>query len=561
MEQTRNTLKEFFETGDKPTQSQFADLIDSMFSLLDDGSAKARDLLQALTNLSRLKKSAVRGADFALNMRVEGDVFSPFFQVNQMSNILKGDIWIYNEGASPVPAGVDIADGDWVMALQDEINLPFDFTNTGQWKIIHFVEPYNPSNHADFIGIHDGEHTSSAYDILTNPGDTIRLESRLALSEAFSKIQWNIFSLIPTNESFAVNKRDAEVVINDEGAYNVQLRVFKIDGTEIVSKQVDGFINVQDTSLYYVEFLATDYNDDPVQDVKITFDGAQKLTGPDGRAQFANIESGTYYYSVQKNGFTSLGPIELVVSDNVSDHPVDMVLEPYIENEEITGISQVGQTVRAEYDFLPAGYEGATEIKWWVEDEEGTQIVAPVTKVKGTDPDYNEYLIPEAAAGYILKAEIKAYDVQSNTNANMLKTPFMNVDAVNVPASLGYRTVAQGDTITEDIIKGITTPDQQAILDKTLNGDYPMEVDAMWRTLFPSRVGTVDHLWMAIPVKDTAQQYAYWQNINNPFVGGGLTWDDVQTVTVTYQGVDYQYQVFIMSGEVIDARFGVNPVN
>ena len=35
---TREDLKEFFETGDKPTQAQFADLIDSLFTLIDNNT-------------------------------------------------------------------------------------------------------------------------------------------------------------------------------------------------------------------------------------------------------------------------------------------------------------------------------------------------------------------------------------------------------------------------------------------------------------------------------------------------------------------------------------------
>ena len=34
--QTKDILKSYFETGDKPTQQQFADLIDSMFNKTDD---------------------------------------------------------------------------------------------------------------------------------------------------------------------------------------------------------------------------------------------------------------------------------------------------------------------------------------------------------------------------------------------------------------------------------------------------------------------------------------------------------------------------------------------
>ena len=34
---TRTELKTFFETGDKPTQAQFVDLIDSLINIIDDG--------------------------------------------------------------------------------------------------------------------------------------------------------------------------------------------------------------------------------------------------------------------------------------------------------------------------------------------------------------------------------------------------------------------------------------------------------------------------------------------------------------------------------------------
>lgn len=35
-QQTKTTLKSYFETGDKPTQEQFADLIDSLSGTLQD---------------------------------------------------------------------------------------------------------------------------------------------------------------------------------------------------------------------------------------------------------------------------------------------------------------------------------------------------------------------------------------------------------------------------------------------------------------------------------------------------------------------------------------------
>lgn len=46
---SRTALKAFFERGDKPTQTQFSDLIDSMYNETDDGSAGMPYTLAVLT--------------------------------------------------------------------------------------------------------------------------------------------------------------------------------------------------------------------------------------------------------------------------------------------------------------------------------------------------------------------------------------------------------------------------------------------------------------------------------------------------------------------------------
>lgn len=139
-EQTRTILKSWFETGDKPTEQQFADLIDSMLNLQDDGGAKVRQLLEVLTGLSRLKKSAVRGADFALNRRGRGDITSATFQSGFMVNVLRGDYWIRTEGETPSEAD-PIAVGDWIVALVDNAQPQLTleaYVNSVEWEVIHF---------------------------------------------------------------------------------------------------------------------------------------------------------------------------------------------------------------------------------------------------------------------------------------------------------------------------------------------------------------------------------------------------------------------------------------
>lgn len=46
--QTKTTLKSYFNTGDKPTEAQFADLIDSCYSLFEDGYELCTNLPSAM---------------------------------------------------------------------------------------------------------------------------------------------------------------------------------------------------------------------------------------------------------------------------------------------------------------------------------------------------------------------------------------------------------------------------------------------------------------------------------------------------------------------------------
>jgi hypothetical protein len=82
MQRNRNTLKQWFETGDFPTQEQFADLIDSMFNHIDDDvqindiqglidvlneKASTADLQNIITNSSS-KQEIIMNADGPYNL-------------------------------------------------------------------------------------------------------------------------------------------------------------------------------------------------------------------------------------------------------------------------------------------------------------------------------------------------------------------------------------------------------------------------------------------------------------------------------------------------------------
>lgn len=72
---SRADLKLFFETGDKPTQAQFADLIDSLLSLIDDSNLADLIKIKSATD----GKIEVIFSDSFWQLTTDGGVFSESF--------------------------------------------------------------------------------------------------------------------------------------------------------------------------------------------------------------------------------------------------------------------------------------------------------------------------------------------------------------------------------------------------------------------------------------------------------------------------------------------------
>lgn len=140
-QKNRTTLKGYFNTGDKPTEAQFADLIDSFLNLLEDPDVAMdaddiRDALETLTGINRLDKDAVFGAEDALNWRGTNDVYSVSYQTINMINVKKGDFWMYNGEGTPDPSD-PMAAMDVVIAIKDAPS-GFTYTDDENWHIVRW---------------------------------------------------------------------------------------------------------------------------------------------------------------------------------------------------------------------------------------------------------------------------------------------------------------------------------------------------------------------------------------------------------------------------------------
>jgi hypothetical protein len=122
------------------------------------------------------------------------------------------------------------------------------------------------------------------------------------------------------------------------------------------------------------------------------------------------------------------------------------------------------------------------------------------------------------------------------------------------PIYLGYRTQAQGDTIDEDIIAGVTDPDQHMQLSIPNHYNFPNIVDVRWKTLF----GDMDefgiyHMWIAIPSSVQNIDYLYRQNFD--FIISKGTFDEIGSrFSVS------EYKVYRLDPtSPVNLRLGVNP--
>ncbi|MCP6727557.1 MAG: hypothetical protein KJI69_06115 [Patescibacteria group bacterium] len=90
MADSRAILKAFFETGDVPTQAQFAALIDSLLSLEDDSNLKNGIKIKSQTG----GKLQIQISDTDLIITSDGDTFNDkFFSIGSLgSNLIKANL-------------------------------------------------------------------------------------------------------------------------------------------------------------------------------------------------------------------------------------------------------------------------------------------------------------------------------------------------------------------------------------------------------------------------------------------------------------------------------------
>jgi len=226
--ETRQTLKNFFKTGDKPTQAQFAALIDSLFNINDDSGRMVRDLLYTIHGNDRLVKSSVRGADFALNLRGIGDLYDASFRAD-LNNILIGDTWIMGATASPIEGDTaDLKPYDWVIARQNNASIS-NFGDPDKWYVVRIGTILTPK---EFMLI---SNSGSTINLNGKPSDKLKFEHKTSPG-----------TIIINSFGTGVNgmQKKLWIELKNDSAYKVQINSTSLGSSGIFIPGITGSGNV-----------------------------------------------------------------------------------------------------------------------------------------------------------------------------------------------------------------------------------------------------------------------------------------------------------------------------
>lgn len=92
-----------------------------------------RNALQTLLQGNRLNKSAILGADFALNFQAKYDMSQYASLTTNFPNVQKGDFWI----ADGIGGEFGVQNGDWVIALLNDATFENEY-QSDEWMILSF---------------------------------------------------------------------------------------------------------------------------------------------------------------------------------------------------------------------------------------------------------------------------------------------------------------------------------------------------------------------------------------------------------------------------------------
>jgi len=134
---------------------------------------------------------------------------------------------------------------------------------------------------------------------------------------------------------------------------------------------------------------------------------------------------------------------------------------------------------------------------------------------------------------------VATFVLESYNTKNIMVTVSSNLtievwmDAIQTPLVIEYPPIyigylikdSQGETLTEDIITGVTYPTQSKYIDPLVNQpNLPEQINVIWKNSFGEMDPFIFHtLFLAFPQEINEDVFAYYQNMDSPIVKGLLS--------------------------------------
>lgn len=273
---TRQTLKTFFETGDKPTQEEFSDFLDTALLCTED---------------------------YAFVKRGEGDIYSPQYQ-ETMTNIFKGNCWKYKKLSPAPPFDGEVPNLSYVIA---KVNNPytFNYNDSLNWEIISFSETIPTlESTADFIAFYEEFEKLEPFQITSS--DSVKFEARLNINKPYQKIRWS-FNKVASKANIVSYKRDPEIRFNDDGIYNIVLKIYDAENTIVAQCVKLNFLTVGEVAQHTITFNVKNKSGENVENAIITIDGNLTTTTDANGNATIDLPNGNYTYNCEKESNSVAG--------------------------------------------------------------------------------------------------------------------------------------------------------------------------------------------------------------------------------------------------------------
>jgi hypothetical protein len=359
------------------------------------------------------------------------------------------------------------------------------------------------------------------------PGTVLTFEERTLINRLVTIYRWAVLN--GETEVTTSNLRNPSITFGVAGTFNVKLELYDSAGVLITSVRKDNLVVVSastNTIQFHVHNSLTGVS---ISGAEISISGyTPVLTNASGNASITIVGTGTAVFTVRFAGY----------DDYQSNVVVPQTSPPKT-------INLVQTVVGYDLSFVVIGTNGLpmsgvlVSLTSFSPDIAGYTDALGMITFEGVPAGTYAYSITKA--GYEPKTASIAVPPLESVEVQLSDS------ALTVPAYIGYRTPAQGATITENIVKGVTDPTQQALLADVLQmSNYPDRIKLYHSSRWVAMSGEgLYYHWVCIP-NAWLKAYAFYKEsiamVVYPLTNFGTSY---VVASITINGLPYTlYSVY-----------------